>query len=468
MGMVLVLLYIQGCQMPARVSAPVKASLPAQYAAQNSATSSALKTWKQYFSDPFLQALIDTALAHNQELNIARQEILVAQSEARARKGEYLPFVGLRAGAGLDKVGRYTLPGATVESLNIEPEKKTVEPIPDFMLGAAASWELDIWHKLRNSQKAAVNRYLATTEGKNYATTQLVAEVASSYYELLALDKELDILRQNIRIQSDAFEIVKTEKQASRLTELAVKRFEAQLLNTKGLQYNIQQKITETENRIHYLTGVYGTAIKRSATDITEFRPDTVLAGVPAQLLQNRPDVRAAELGLAAAHLDVQAARAAFYPSLRLSAAVGLNAYQPQLLLQAPESMLFNLLGDALLPLVNRNALHAQYAAASAKQQQALLVYERTALSAYLEVINQMAMINNMAASYTLKTEEVAALNQSVNISGQLFRNARADYMEVLLTQRDALESRFQLVEIKMKQLNAWVNAYKALGGGWN
>jgi outer membrane protein TolC len=165
--------------------------------------------------------------------------------------------------------------------------------------------------------------------------------------------------------------------------------------------------------------------------------------------------------------LDVKVARANFYPALRINAATGFQAFNPSYLLRAPESMIFSLAGDLVAPLVNRNGIKAAYYAANARQIQTVYNYERTILNAYVEVANQVSNISNLGKSYDLKAKEVEALTQSVTISNNLFRSARADYMEVLLTQRDALESRFDLVETKMQQLNAMVSVYRALGGGW-
>lgn len=424
--------------------------------------------WREYFTDPNLTALIDTALANNQELNITLQEIEIARNEVRTRKGEYLPFVSIGAGAGADKPGRYTGRGSSEATTEIEPGKETPDPLPDYFLGAYATWEIDIWHKLRNAKKAAVKRYLSTVEGKNFLVTNLVAEIANSYYELLSLDNQLDIVKQNIAVQSSALEIVRAQKQATRVTELAVRRFEAQVLHTKSMQYGIQQQIIETENRINFLVGRFPQPVVRASSDFITLVPNNIYSGLPTQLLENRPDIRQAELELAAAKLDVKVARASFYPSLRISAGCGVQAYNPSLIFRAPESMLYSLLGDVFAPIMNRNALKATYYSANAKQTQAVFNYERRILNGYIEVANQLAKIENLRQSYELKSQEVQALAESVDIANNLFSSARADYMEVLMTQRDVLESKFELIETKKQQMNAVVDIYRALGGGWN
>ncbi len=430
-------------------------------------TTSALVRWQEFFTDPYLKGLIDTALQNNQELNITRQEIEIARNEIRARKGEYLPFVGIGGRAELDKVGRYTVQGTTEENLDIKPGRTTPDPLSNFQLGAFANWEVDIWHRLRNARKAAVSRYLASVEGRNFMVTNLIAEIANSYFELLALDNQLAIVEQNIKIQSDALEIVRLQMAAAKVTELAVLRFEAQVQHTRSLQFNLQQQIIEAENHLNYLVGRYPQHIVRNDQSLTNMSLPKVVAGLPAQLLNNRPDIRQAEQNLAANRLDVQVARASFYPSLSFTAGFGIQAFTPALLTALPESLLYGIGGDLVAPLVNRNGLKANYYSANARQAQAVYKYEQTLRLAYLEVANQVANIGNLEKSYQAKTKEVDALNQSVTIANMLFKSARADYMEVLLTQREALESRFDLIENRLQQMNAAVNVYRSLGGGW-
>ncbi len=411
--------------------------------------------------------MIDTALAHNQELNILLQEIEISKNEIRARKGEYLPFMGVKLGAGVDKVPRYTNIGALEATTDIKPGMEMPEPLGDFGITAYASWEADIWHKLRNAAKAANLRYLASVEGRNFMVTNLVAEIASSYYELLALDKQLDILQQNISIQQNALTLIKVQKEATKVTELAVRRFNAQLANTRSMEFQILQQITETENRINFLLGRFPQPIARSSDDFEQSLVPALKTGLPVQLIFNRPDIRRSELELSAAKLDVKVARAQFYPSLGIRSAVGFGAFNPGYLFKSPESMLFSLAGDLAAPLINRNALKSAYQNASAKQLQAVYEYEQKLLSAFLETKNQVSGISNLENSYKEKKQQVEDLVLSVDISNRLFNAARADYTEVLFTQREALEARFELVETRLQQWQAGIRLYRALGGGW-
>lgn len=467
MIILLIAMGLASCKTQESATRKENKAVPESYLDTHDSSNIADVNWREFFKDSNLTQLIDTALSHNQELNIMLQEIEVSRSEIRARKGEYLPFVSLNGSGGVEKVSRNTRNGVVEESLEVEPGKSFPEPLPDYMVGAYATWELDVWKKLRNAKKSAVSKYLASIEGKNFMVTHLIAEIANSYYELLALDNQLEIVEQNIEIQSSALEVVKLEKQATKVTELAVKRFEAQVLNTRSLQYEIRQRIIETENRINFLVGRFPQHVERDVNTFKNLKPNLIQEGVPAQLLANRPDIRQAEFVLTASKLDVKVARARFYPSVRLSAGLGYQAFNATYWFKSPESILYSLAGDLAAPLINRNAIQAAYQSANAKQLQAVYSYEQTILNAYIEVVNQLSKLDNLENSYDLKRQEVQALTQSIDISNGLFRSARADYMEVLLTQRDALESRFDLIETKMQQMNAMVNVYQALGGGW-
>jgi outer membrane protein, multidrug efflux system len=464
----IVALSVTACKTPGLAEKAENRNVPAAYANAGADTlNSGTIKWRDFFADTHLTQLIDNALQNNQELNITLQEIEISRNEIRARKGEYLPFIGLKAGAGADKVSRNTPAGALEHNIDIVPGRENPEPLGDFTVGAYATWEIDIWNKLHNAKKAAVSRYLSSVEGRNFMVTNLISEIAGSYYELLALDSQLQLVKQNIEIQGNALQIVKLQKESARVTELAVKRFEAQVLNTKSLQYTIEQQIVETENRINFLVGRFPQPVERSTQPFTELEPQAISAGVPSQLLANRPDIKQAELDLAASRLDVKSARARFYPSLGISAGIGYQAFNASYLVK-PQSLLYSLAGDLMAPLINRNAIKAQYNSASARQIQAVYNYERTILNGYIEVANQLSNISNLNKSYNFKVQEVEALTQSINISNDLFTSARADYMEVLMTQRDALESKFDLIETKMQQMHALVNVYRALGGGWN
>ncbi|MET0593180.1 MAG: TolC family protein [Polyangiaceae bacterium] len=442
-------------------------ALPAGFDAGNARSSTAStasvaqKKWSEFFASAELCALIERALENNQELNLRLQEIIIARSEVSASEGEVLPKLRAGAGVGVEKVGRHTSQGASDEATGLP------ENLGNFAFGLTGSWEVDIWKKLRNAVKAADLRYLASIEGRNFMVTQIVAEVARSYYDLLALDNELDVLRRNIDVQAAALEVVKLQKQAARVTELAVQRFEAEVLKNKSRLYDLEQEKTQTENRINFLVARYPQPVTRDPQKFKEPLPDVIQTGVPSGLLENRPDVRQAELELAATKLDVKVAKAAFYPSLSVDASLGYRSFNASHLLATPESLMYGIAGGLTAPLLNRKAIEAQYRTANAKQVQAVFNYERTLLQAFTDVANQLAMIDNLQKSYDLQAQQVEALARSSEVSNVLFQSARADYMEVLLTRRDSLEAEMTLIETKKRQLQALVGLYQALGGGW-
>lgn len=461
---VLALCAISSCAVKDLPQRAENRSVPSAYTSATDTVNMSRNSWRNFFADKNLIALIDTALVRNQELQIVGREIEITRNEIRAAKGELLPYIGIGAAAGPDKSGKYTWNGQS------ERDWEAAERSPaykgDFLLQANFNWEADIWKKLRNNKKAAVARYLASVEGKNFLVTRLIAEIAGAYYELIALDNQLNIIRQSVEIQENVLNVIRQQKDAARVTQLAVNRFNAQLLNTKNRMYAMQQERTEVENLINLLAGRFPSPVPRDPNALYTTVFDTTAVGIPLQLLENRPDIRQAELELTAARLDVKAVKAKFLPALGISASVGYQAFNPSVWLN-PASLLYSAAGELIGPLVNRNAIMAEYRSANARQQQAVLQYEQTLLNAFIEVKNQLAGMQNYSNSYNTKKGEVELLTQSISISGNLFASARADYGEVLFTQREALEAQMELVETKMKQLGAEINVYRALGGGW-
>jgi outer membrane protein TolC len=259
---------------------------------------------------------------------------------------------------------------------------------------------------------------------------------------------------------------VKLEKQAARVTELAVVRFEAEVLKNKSRLYDLEQQKVQTENRINFLIGRYPQTVGRNVQKLNSALPN-LASGVPTDMLENRPDILQAELELKASKLDVQVARAEFYPALSIEAGVGFRSFNIKHLLATPESLIYNLAGNLTAPLLNRKAIEAQYRAQNARQLQAVFNYERTVLQAFTDVANQLAMTENLKKAYDLQSQQVEALAQASEISKVLFQSARADYMEVLLTRRDLLDAQMELIETRKRQWLAVVNLYQALGGGW-
>jgi NodT family efflux transporter outer membrane factor (OMF) lipoprotein len=457
---------LPSCCIPKLHCAKTGAPLPDSFNGSTSSDSSAQVTWCEFFDDPHLKNMINQSLMNNQELRILNEDIRIANYQVLARRGAYLPFFSLGAGAGIDKASRFTREGAVEDQLQVAPGKGFPEPLPDFLVATNVTWEIDIWRKLRNARDAASLRYLGTREGRNYTVTRLIAEVAETYYELLALDNRLVNLDQTIQIQEQSLEIAKARKEAARDTELAVQRFQAEVRKNQSERFIIQQRIIEVENKLNFLAGRFPQRVERDSSRFIDLQLHSLSMGVPAQLLMNRADIRQAERELEAAGLDVRVARAQFYPSLNLRAGVGYRAFNTRYLFTSPESLVYNAGGDLVAPLINKKAIQADYLTANAMQLQAVYEYQRTILNAFTEVINRLAKVENYGQSIEIKRLQLESLEASVDNATKLFQNARAEYMDVLFAQRDMMDARMVLIETKQQQLAAIVNAYQALGGG--
>lgn len=421
----------------------------------------AQKQWNEFFSDPHLRVLIEQALKNNQELNMRLQEIIIAKAEVTGARSEYLPRLDAEAGVGIEKVGRHTSQGVSDEVHGVP------EHLPEFRFGLSASWEVDVWGRLRNARKAANYRYLASVEAKNFVVTQVIAEIAEAYWDLVALDKQIEVLEGNIEVQQDALEIVKAKKAAADGTQLEVQRFQAEVLENQGLVAELERERVVVENRINFLVGRYPQHVERSDEAFMAPPPDLVATGLPSELLENRPDVRAAEDRLEAAKLSTKVAKKRFYPALSIEAGAGYESFNARHLVDTPQSLAYNLAGNLVAPLLNWGAIKADYQAANARQVQAVYNYERTLLQAFTDVANQLATLENLKQRYERLEAQVASLEEAIEVSNILYRSAHADYMEVLLTRRDYLEARMELIETKKRQLQALMSIYQALGGGW-
>ncbi|MFO0809322.1 MAG: efflux transporter outer membrane subunit [Gemmataceae bacterium] len=456
---------VQACNTPCLRDAQPGPPLPEAFNGMSAGDSSAQLRVDEFFNDPMLVCLIQDAVAGNQDLKILAEDIEIANNEVILRRGAIFPFVTGRVGASVDRHSKYTLEGAVEEQLEYLPGKHFPRPLPDFLVAANVSWEVDIWRKLRNARDAAALRYLATSEGRNYAVTRLVAEVAENYYGLMALDKRLENLDQTIALQEKSLEAAKAKKAAGRDTELPVQRFQAEVRKNQSEKLVVQQEIVEVENHINFLAGRFPQHVERPSANFLDLDVRAVCIGVPAQLLANRPDIRQAEQELMAAGLDIQVARADFFPRLDITGGLGFRAFSPQYLFN-PEAFVWNAAGDLVAPLVNRTAIAAAYRTANARQLQAIYSYQRIVLDAFTEVVNRVTKAENYRKSIEIKVQQLASLEASVDAANKLFQNARAEYSEVLFAQRELMEARAGLIELKRQQLSAIVNAYQALGGG--
>lgn len=424
-------------------------------------STAAQKKWDEFFADPDLRRLIEEALKNSQQLNIQLQEIILNQNNVAALRGEYMPRLDAVVGVGVDKPGAYTPQGVSDEAHGVPT------PVPDFRFGFIASWETDIWSRLRSARKAANFRYEATIQETNFLITEIVAEIANSYYDLIALDNQIEILDRNIGLQTNALEVVKLKKLAARETELGVQRFQAEVQKNQGRRFSLEQQRILVESRINFLVGRFPQPVARNPGSLMAATPDAVATGLPADLLENRPDVKAAELRLEAAKFDTKSAKARFYPSLRLDAGLGFESFNPSHLIATPQSLAYNLAGNLMAPLLNRAAIKADYRSANARQVQAVFDYERTILQAFTDVYNQLTAISNLRQRFEQLSGQVDTLHAATEVAKVLYQSAHVDYYEVLMTVRDSLEAEMDLVEAKKSQMQAVVSIYQALGGGW-
>jgi NodT family efflux transporter outer membrane factor (OMF) lipoprotein len=464
--LVAALLSMTGCGIPKLRCAQPGPILPETFNGSTTSDNSSQVGIDEFFNDSKLTGLINQALLGNQELRILNEDVVIARNEIIARRGAYLPFVTIGGGAGIDKPSRFTREGAVEDQLQVAPGKSFPNPLANYLLATSLYWQLDIWKMLRNSKNAAVRRYLATSEGRTYAVTKLVAEIAEDYFGLMAADMRLETLDRTIKLQEQSLEIAKAKKLQARGNELAVQRFQAEVRKNQSEKLIINQEIVELENRINFRVGRYPQPVERSTENFIDLNMKVLSVGVPSQLLANRPDIRQAERELAASGLDVKVARARFFPSVAITAGVGYAAFNPKYLISDPESLIYNVAGDLVAPLINKLAIKADYMSANAKQLQSVYNYQRVILNAFTEVINRVSKVENYRQSIEIKKQQLEALEASVDVASKLFQNARAEYMDVLFSQRDLMDARMVLIETKLEQLSAVVNAYQALGGG--
>lgn len=469
LGFISITLLLLGC-IPNKIK-PLDTStkMPTKWAFTNTSKidtlSSVAFTWREYYKDLKLAALIDTALVNNYDIKRAAQNVAALQSDVLLAKGSLSPTLGLATTVSQRKFGLYTMDGSGNATTEIIPGKIVPVNLPDYYLGLQTSWEIDIWSKLKNRKKAAYLRLLGSEEGRNIVITNLIANVADRYYELLALDQILSNIDSSIALQESILKVIKYQKDANRTTELGVKQFEALLLNLKSYRIEVEQEIIETEGQINLLLGRYPQPIERSILDIKADMPFAISVGSPASLVKNRADIRQAELNVLATHADLKAARAAFYPSLSINANIGFQAFRTGLLFTSPQSFAYGLFTNLAQPLVNRAAIKADFNRANAYQLDALYNYQQVVLNSFTEVNTIAIKMSKLEQFVDLKSKEVDVLNSTIDISNELFKSSRADYIDLLLAQQSALQSSLALVNARKQQYQAAVYLYKALGG---
>ena len=455
------LLCTGACKTPQATTLPkdtLKASL-ASMSRDSSVTVS--PAWRDFFQDSVLRSLIDTALQNNHDLKITLQELAIAKSAITAKQGALLPSISANVGAGISKVGRYTAEGAGNVGTELTPGRKIPTVIPDLAPTLQMDWTVDLWGKLNSDKKSAVERYLASEAGQRAIKSQLVADVAENYYVLLALDYKLLVMQQYIALQKNAVRIARIQKEADADTQLAVEKFEAELAKAQADEYVLRQSIVETENNLNLLLGRLPQPIPRAKNDFSQLAMPAAAHALSTQLLLQRPDVVQAEHALEAAKWDVETARKEFLPSFNLSAAVGLNAFNPKYLVKLPESLVFSALGGLTAPLINKKAIQANFSQADALQIEALYNYDKALMTAYIETSTLQSKIANLKQLRQFKQKQDEALMRAVSAAQKLYLNNRATYLEVIDSERGQLDCKMELIDTKLQQLSTLIDMYR-------
>mgnify|MGYP000361134214 FL=1 len=455
------LLCMGACKTPQATILP-KDTLKASLASMSRDSSVTISpAWRDFFQDSVLRSLIDTALQNNHDLKITLQELAIAKSAITAKQGALLPSVSANVGAGISKVGRYTAEGAGNVGTELTPGRKIPTVTPDLAPTLQMDWTIDLWGKLNSDKKSAVERYLASEAGQRAIKSQLVADVAENYYALLALDYKLLVMQQYIALQKNAVRIARIQKEADADTQLAVEKFEAELAKAQADEYVLRQSIIETENNLNLLLGRLPQPMARAKSDFLQLPMPATAHALSTQLLLQRPDVVQAEHALEAAKWDVETARKEFLPSFNLSAAVGLNAFNPKYLVKLPESLIFSALGSLTAPLINKKAIQANFSQADALQIEALYNYDKALMTAYIEMSTLQSKITNLKQLRQFKQKQDEALMRAVSAAQKLYLNNRATYLEVIDSERGQLDCKMELIDTKLQQLSTLIDMYR-------
>jgi outer membrane protein TolC len=288
--------------------------------------------------------------------------------------------------------------------------------------------------------------------------------VAFAYYNLIALDKELEIITETSKKQMEALEYVKAQKEAGKSNELAVLQFSAQLHNLNILEWEVKQQMARSENQLNYLIGRFPQFINRDKNGLNT--PNVILhTGIPSDMLTNRPDIQLASFQLAAMQLDVKAAKAAFLPSFTINGGLGFQAFNSAYLFRSPESMAYSFLGGLVAPLVNKSAIKSAFNAAKASEIDAMAFYQQKVLNGYIEVVNGVNEVNNLDKIHKLAINKNIENINAVESALSLFKSARVPYLDVIISQQNALQSNLELVDIARRIKIANINLYKSIGG---
>ncbi|MCY1661794.1 TolC family protein [Chryseobacterium sp. SL1] len=413
-------------------------------------------SWKEIFTDPVLQGHITKALENNLDIRIALQSISSAESYLKQSKAAYEPTLSIGP--------NYTFQTQSINTQfgQIIGERRYVN---QFDITASLGWEADIWGKLRAQEKAQLATYLGTVEAHKAVKTDLIASVASSYYQLLTYDAQKRIITETIKVREQNLETTKALKTAGTLTEVAVQQSEALVYNAKSLLIDIDTQIQLLENTMSLLMGEPSHTIERSSLENQNVPIDLKL-GYPVQLLSNRPDVKRAEYNLMNAFELTNSAKAQFYPTLKLTGSGGVQSVDIDHLFSV-NSLFANVVAGLAQPLLNKRAIRTNYEVSLANQETAYLNFRKAILTAGKEVSDAIRVYSVQDQYIDLKQKELVNYKNSVNYSQELVNYGMANYLEVLNASVNSLNAELNIANAQYSKMKAGIELYQALGGGW-
>ena len=402
--------------------------------------------WTELFTDPMLQALIREGLTNNTDLGIARLRVNEAEATLMSSRLAYLPSLSLTPQGGLSSYD-----GAKTD--------KT------YTLAASAEWEIDLFGKLTNAKRRARAALEGSRAYSQAVQTQLIATIANSYYNLLMLDRQLDISRRTAESWAEVLRTYEAKMKVGEATEAAVAQARASKLSVDASILTLQKQIRAQENSLSSLLGSVPRRIERSTLDVQRF-PDQLAVGVPLQLLERRPDVRQAEYALAQAFYATNAARSAFYPSIRLSGSAGWTNNAGNAILN-PGNWLLNAIGSLTQPLFNRGQNIANLRIAKAQQEEAMLSFRQSLLKAGSEVNDVLMQWQTANSRLKIIGEQVVSLQSAVSNTRKLMEHSSSStYLEVLTAQQALLQAELTEANDTFDKIQGVINLYHALGGG--
>ncbi|WP_291287224.1 TolC family protein [Flavobacterium sp.] len=417
--------------------------------------------WKNFFTEKDVIQLIDSAVARNNDLQIATKNIEIAHYRFTQSKWGNVPEVNLSVAASSSNPSDNSFTGKNLG------QALGQNHINDFTAGATLSWEADIWGRIKNQKKGAFAGYLQSEEVKKALQTTIVANVSKGYYNLLMLDAQLDIARQNLKLNDSTTNIIKLKYDAGQVTSLAIQQSEAQKLNAAQLIPLLEQNIAIQENALSVLTGSFPNSKQRSLRlSALEVKTNNAI-GIPSSLVSRRPDVKSAELALQAANANVGVTKANLYPALRITAQGGVNSFETSNWFNIPASLFGTVAGGLTQPLLNNKKVRTQYNIAVAEREKAVFGFRQAVLVAVSEVSDALVKVEKLQQQESFLQQRVKTLQQAIKNANLLFKNGMAEYLEVLSAQSNLLQSELELANIKREQLSANTELYRALGGGW-